>query len=184
MREKESSFMSEPMKNIYIIIRESLKEELRHMAIPQTGASVIATNVSGEILLVKKANGNKWVLPGGVQELGEDFKKVAKRELLEETGIEYDENNLVLIDIVTGEGRHKKYPNGDEVYNNSVLYWAPNIADKKVDITGVDYADNGDGTYKIVQESLDYCWFDANNLPSVVDDIDLIKVYLNWLEQK
>ena len=175
--------MSKAEKNIYIIIRESLKEEFRHMAIPQMGASVIATNDAGQVLLVKKANGNKWVIPGGVQELGEDFRVVAKRELLEETGIDYDEKELILVDILTGEGRHKTYPNGDEVYNNSVLFWAQNVAADNIDISGVDYADDGSGNYEIIRESTEYGWFDLINLPIGFDDMDMITAFINFKEK-
>ena len=175
----------EVQENIYIKIRKSLKEELRHMAIPQTGASVIVTNDKNEILLLKKSNGNKWVIPGGVQELGEDFKKVALRELEEETKIKLTEDDLTLIDIVTGESRHKTYPNGDEVYNNSVLFLASNININKIDISALDYQDNGDGNYTLEQESTDYGWFKKENLPdkATIHDYDLLESYFNYLEK-
>ena len=167
----------EPIKNIYIKIRESLKEEHRHMAIPQTGAACIATNADEKILLVKKSNGNKWVIPGGVQELGEDFRSVAARELREETGINYNQDELILVDILTGEGRHKTYPNGDEVYNNTVLFLASNIAQQEISINSTDYQDDGLGNYQVVQESTAYEWFDINSLPNTFDDHDLIEAY-------
>ncbi len=167
-------------KNIYIQIRESLQPDKRHMAIPQTGAAVIAVNEENKILLLNKTNGNKWVIPGGVQELGEEFKVVAKRELLEETGIDYPKEDLILLDIVTGEGRHKKYPNGDEVYNNTVLYLASKIQSTNLDVSGEDFQDDGSGVYKVVQESDKYGWFDPTDLPDNVCDLDLIEVYLNW----
>ena len=156
------------------------------MAIPQTGAAVLVVNEDGEILLLKKANGNKWVIPGGVQELGEDFEEVALRELFEETGIKYPKENLILIGVVTGEGRHKVYPNGDEVYNNTVLYLANNVKVNSVDISSEDYQDNGDGEYRLVQESTDYSWFSKDNLPrdETVHDLDLIKTYVKYLDRK
>lgn len=171
-------------KNIYIQIRESLQEEKRHMAIPQTGAAVIVTNEKGEILLLRKTNGNTWVIPGGVQELGEEFRTVAKRELLEETGIDYPKDKLVLIDIVTGEGRHKKYPNGDEVFNNTVLYLADKVKIENINITGYDYQDDGSGIYKTCQESNEFKWFDLKEIPENISDYDLISTYEKWVTNK
>jgi len=155
------------------------------MAIPQNGAAVIAVNKEGKILLEKKTSStNKWVIPGGVQELGEDFRKVAKRELLEETGIDYDEEKLIFIDIATGEGRHKKYSNGDEVYNNTVLFVALDVEGEEIDISSLEYHDDGSGIYKIEKESSGYGWFDINKLPENTDDIDLINKYIKWLNNR
>ena len=170
----------ETVKNIYIKIRESLKPEFRHMAIPQTGSSVVVINENDEILLVKKTNGNKWTTPGGVQELGEDFKSVAKRELLEETGINYPEEKLILLDIITGEKRHKIYPNGDEVYNNSVLYLAQVNNDVSININFEDWQDDGSGEYKLEIESSEYGWFNLNDLPDSFDQEEFIEAYQEW----
>ena len=44
----------------------------------------------GEVLLVRRAkppNAGSWSLPGGAQELGETAEAAARRELLEETGL-------------------------------------------------------------------------------------------------
>jgi 8-oxo-dGTP pyrophosphatase MutT (NUDIX family) len=51
-------------------------------------ARVIVANDKGEVLLVKSWFGRqKWTLPGGGVNRGEDPIEAAKRELLEETGI-------------------------------------------------------------------------------------------------
>ncbi|WP_034917437.1 NUDIX domain-containing protein [Gillisia sp. CAL575] len=48
---------------------------------------------SARILLIKRKNDpfkNQWALPGGFLEESENLKEGAKRELLEETGVEVD----------------------------------------------------------------------------------------------
>jgi 8-oxo-dGTP diphosphatase len=48
----------------------------------------------GEVLLIRRGkapNFGKWSLPGGAQELGETAETAARRELLEETGLEVGE---------------------------------------------------------------------------------------------
>jgi ADP-ribose pyrophosphatase YjhB (NUDIX family) len=67
---------------------------------PLIGIGIIV--LKGEdVLLIKRARPpaqNQWSLPGGGQELGETAEQAARRELLEETGL--DVGKLTLIDVV------------------------------------------------------------------------------------
>ncbi len=63
----------------------------------------------GSILLVKRANPpgrGLWSIPGGVVRLGESLLDAARRELLEETGIDAEPLGVVNIDeaVVLDEG--------------------------------------------------------------------------------
>lgn len=52
----------------------------------------------GKVLLLKRARApfqNYWVLPGGFVEYGEQVKASAKREMLEETGLEVKTEKLI-----------------------------------------------------------------------------------------
>ena len=51
------------------------------------GARVVLENHRGEILLQQRSDFGLWGLPGGNAEVGEDLNTVAKREVLEETGL-------------------------------------------------------------------------------------------------
>ena len=54
-----------------------------------------------EVLLVKRKRApykGQWSIPGGKQELGETVTQAARRELMEETGVEV--NELTLIDVI------------------------------------------------------------------------------------
>ncbi|MBP1997034.1 8-oxo-dGTP pyrophosphatase MutT (NUDIX family) [Paenibacillus eucommiae] len=53
-------------------------------------------------------------------EPGESLEEVAKRELLEETGLEA--RSLELFNIFSGKDLYYKYPHGDEVYNVVFAY--------------------------------------------------------------
>ena len=107
-----------------VLFRMSLDERIKHIPFIQTGAAVIIRNEKGQILLQERTDRNKWGLPGGCQELGENLRETAVREAYEETGIELDSDELILIDTLSGESRKNSYPNGDIVYNNTSLYLA------------------------------------------------------------
>jgi ADP-ribose pyrophosphatase YjhB (NUDIX family) len=51
------------------------------------GARVVLENHLGEILLQRRSDFGLWGLPGGNAETGEDLETVARREVLEETGL-------------------------------------------------------------------------------------------------
>lgn len=56
---------------------------------PVTGAILIPVLSSGEIVLVRRRDTGFWGLPGGMVDWGEDIPTTIKRELYEETGLEF-----------------------------------------------------------------------------------------------
>ena len=84
------------------------------------GACVIVLNKDNRILLQLRKDNNCWGLAGGSLEMGESLEQVAKRELLEETGL--IANKLELFNVYSGEKLYYKYPHGDEVYNVVTAY--------------------------------------------------------------
>ena len=95
----------------------ALDERIKHIPFIQTGAAIIIRNEKGQILLQERTDRNKWGLPGGCQDLGEDLRQTAVREAYEETGIKLDINDIKLIDTLSGKTRKNSYPSGDIVYN-------------------------------------------------------------------
>ena len=151
-----------------VLFRMALDERIRHIQFIQTGAAVIIRNEEGKILLQERTDRNKWGLPGGCQELGENLRQTAVREAYEETGIELDSNKLILIDTLSGESRKNSYPNGDIVYNNTSLYLA--------DITN-NYKLKGDSETKRLE------FFNTNDVPENLMDKDLIQAYINYINK-
>lgn len=127
----------------------------------QDGAAAIIVNENGEILLQSRADNDRWGLPGGCQELGERFQDTIIREVKEETNLDVDEEDLELIDIVSGVSRRNEYPNGDIVINNTALYCIKKYS----------------GELKWDTESKEMKFFDLNNLPQNQNDPDLIEIY-------
>lgn len=134
----------------------------------QDGAAAIIVNDKGQILLQSRADRDKWGLPGGCQELGERFQDTVIREVKEETNLDVKEEDLELIDIVSGSSRRNDYPNGDVVINNTALYCIRNYS----------------GELKWDSESKDMKFFDLDNLPKNQHDPDLIEVYIKKLSRK
>lgn len=154
-----------------VLFRMALDDRINHIPFIQTGAAIIIRNENGQILLQERTDRNKWGLPGGCQDLGEDLRVTAVREAFEETGIKLDPNSIELIDTLSGESRKNSYPNGDIVYNNTSLYLA--------DISDVDTSSlKGDSETKRLQ------FFNPDEVPENLMDADLIKSYLSYTSKK
>lgn len=141
--------------------------ELKHkFVLLQDGAAAIIVNSSGQILLQKRADRDKWGIPGGCQELGESFEDTVIREVKEETNLDVLKKDIKLINIVSGSSRRNDYPNGDIVINNTALYLIKKYS----------------GELKWDFESKDMKFFDIDKLPENQNDPDLIEIYIKYLE--
>ena len=154
-----------------VLFRMALDERICHIPFIQTGAAIIIRNENKEILLQERTDRDKWGLPGGCQDLGEDLRVTAVREAYEETGIKLDPNDLVLIDTLSGSSRKNSYPNGDIVYNNTSLY----LADVSIENTT---SLKGDSETKKLR------FFDPNEVPTNLMDEDLIKAYKKFIIER
>ena len=154
-----------------VLFRMALDDRISHIPFIQTGAAIIIRNENGQILLQERTDRDKWGLPGGCQDLGEDLRITAVREAFEETGIKLDPNEIELIDTLSGESRKNSYPNGDIVYNNTSLY----LAD-----VSVEDASNlkGDSETKRLR------FFNPEEVPENLMDADLIKSYIRYMNKR
>jgi len=151
----------------YPVFTRLCMNDLKHkFVLLQDGAAAIIVNDEGEILLQSRADRDLWGLPGGCQELGESFKETIIRELKEETNLDVKEEDLELIDIVSGKSRRNSYPNGDVVINNTALYLVKKYS----------------GELKWNEESKEIRFFDLDNFPEKQNDSDLVEIYINYLK--
>lgn len=154
-----------------VLFRMALDDRISHIPFIQTGAAIIIRNENGQILLQERTDRNKWGLPGGCQDLGEDLRVTAVREAYEETGIKLDPNEIELIDTLSGESRKNSYPNGDIVYNNTSLYLA-------------DVSISDESTLKGDSETKRLRFFNPDEVPENLMDADLIKAYLKYTKKR
>jgi len=99
-----------------------LRKHVGSQPLLMVGSTVLVLDGQKRLLMMKRSDNNKWGVPGGAMELGESTEETARRELLEETGLEVGE--LTLFDVFSGKELYYRYPGGEEVYNVSVVYLA------------------------------------------------------------
>ena len=171
LSEEELLELSKNYGGYPVLFRMALDDRISHIPFIQTGAAIIIENNNGEILLQERTDRNKWGLPGGCQDLGEDLRETAVREAYEETGLKFEPSKLILIDTLSGNSRKNSYPNGDIVYNNTSLYLA-RVSNIDVNIL------KGDSETKRLE------FFKTDEVPENLMDVDLIKSYISYLNKK
>ncbi|MFD1467823.1 NUDIX domain-containing protein [Hymenobacter caeli] len=90
-----------------------LRNKVGHDLLLLPSVTVLAFNTEGQVLLVRHANNNVWVAPGGMIEVDETPEQAARREMREETGCEVE--LLGILGVYGGPAFRVRYQNGDEV---------------------------------------------------------------------
>ncbi|MFB6209727.1 MAG: NUDIX domain-containing protein [Candidatus Nanohaloarchaea archaeon] len=101
----------------------------------------------GKLLFLKEAesyeegtNADKWQIPGGRLEPGENYFKALRREVREETGLEIEINEPVAVDE-----------------------WRPEIKEEKWQIVGVFFRCSADSEeVELSGEHTDYIWLEPD----------------------
>jgi 8-oxo-dGTP pyrophosphatase MutT (NUDIX family) len=112
------------------------------------GATVLALNDAGELLMQLRSDTKSWGFPGGSSELGDSLLQTAQRELLEETGL--TASSWQFVTVLSGAEFFYTYPNGDQIYNVAAIYLAQGLS----------------GNVRIDHESLELRWFNPGALPT------------------
>lgn len=86
------------------------------------GVGVLVLDERGRVLLQRRFDSGLWGLPGGSAEPGETQEQTARRELLEETGL--NAPDLHLHGVYSGPEFRHVYPNGDQIYFVGSVYSA------------------------------------------------------------
>jgi 8-oxo-dGTP pyrophosphatase MutT (NUDIX family) len=91
-----------------------LRQAVGHDLVLMPGAMVFLQREDGKVLLTKRADDGSWCAPAGAAEPGGSFVRTAIDELVEETGIEVTEDDLVPFACLSEAEAHTiHYPNGD-----------------------------------------------------------------------
>ena len=124
-----------------------LRQYIGHRPILLVGAAILVVDHQDRLLLMKRSDSGCWGLPGGATEPGERVEEAAKRETLEETGLQI--GDMELFGVFSGPELYYKYPNGDEVYNVTVIY----------------RSNDWQGDVRINDEHTEFSWFPRDEIP-------------------
>jgi len=124
-----------------------LREFIGHRPILMVGAAILVVDEQNRLLLMKRSDSGCWGPPGGSVEPGEVVEDAAKRETLEETSLKIID--MSLFGVFSGPELYYKYPNGDEVYNVTIIY----------------RSNNWSGEVKINNEHTEWRWFEVGQIP-------------------
>ena len=127
-----------------------LRQYVGHRPILLVGAAILILDEQDRLLLMKRSDIGCWGIPGGALEPGEVVEEAAKREALEETNLEIGQ--MSLFGVFSGPELYYKYPNGDEVYNVSIVYLSRDWR----------------GVIKLNEEHSQWKWFAACDIPADV----------------
>ncbi len=127
----------------------SLRGHIGHAPLLMIGATVLVLDDGDQLLMMRRSDSGAWGVPGGAMELGETIEETARRELREETGLSLAA--MELFGVFSGPELYYRYPNGDEVYNVSIVYLA-HVTDGAVSLA--------DG------EHTEFAWFPLGELPA------------------
>jgi 8-oxo-dGTP pyrophosphatase MutT (NUDIX family) len=107
---------------------QSLRQQIEHAPILMVGAAILIVDGQNRLLLMKRSDSGCWGPPGGATEPGEVVEEAARRETFEETGLRVGE--MSLFGVFSGPELYYRYPNGDEVYNVTIVYLSCEITGK------------------------------------------------------
>jgi 8-oxo-dGTP pyrophosphatase MutT (NUDIX family) len=105
---------------------EELRALVGHRPLIFVGSVVIVLDEKGRILMQQRRHPHGyWGIPGGLMELSESVEDTARRELLEETGLEA--GKLDLINVYSGPQNYIKAANGDEFYVVTLAFFTQEV---------------------------------------------------------
>jgi len=128
-----------------------LRASLGHQPLPLPSVTAVVFDDAGRVLLVRRADNDRWALVTGCLEPGEQPAAGALREVEEETGVLIETERIVSVSALP----LASCPNGDQVYWLDVTF--------RCRLVGGEARVNDD-------ESVDVRWYELNDLPASMPD--------------
>jgi ADP-ribose pyrophosphatase YjhB (NUDIX family) len=126
---------------------QQLRQKIGHAPILMVGAAILIVDEQDRLLLMKRSDSGCWGPPGGATEPGEVVEDAARRQTFEETGLQVGE--MSLFGVFSGPELFYKYPNGDEVYNVTIVYLSREFS----------------GNIRLNAEHTEWRWFTPADIP-------------------
>jgi ADP-ribose pyrophosphatase YjhB (NUDIX family) len=128
-----------------------LRARIGHQPLPLPSVTAVVLDAAERVLLVRRADNDRWALVTGCLEPGEQPAAGARREVEEETGVLVTAERIVSVSALP----LSVCPNGDQVY------W--------LDVTFHCRAVSGEARVND-DESIDVRWFELSDLPPSLPD--------------
>jgi ADP-ribose pyrophosphatase YjhB (NUDIX family) len=128
-----------------------LRASIGHRPLPLPSVTAVVIDDAERVLLVRRADNDRWALVTGCLEPGEQPAAGAAREVEEETGVLVTAERIVSVSALPLTA----CPNGDEVYWLDVTF--------RCRVVGGEARVNDD-------ESVDVGWYELSDLPSSLPD--------------
>ena len=126
-----------------------LREKIGHDQLWLPGVSIVVVDGSGRLLLGRRADNGHWTVVSGIPEPGEQPAAAARRECVEETGVDPE-----VLGICSVSAEHPfAFPNGDKVVFMGTCFVG------RADHDAVAATRVGD------EESTEVGWFSPDALP-------------------
>lgn len=119
----------------------TVAERIERQGLP-FGAHTLAYRPTGELLLVKQAAIDQWVLPGGEVDPGEAFREGARRELHEESGIDVDYDGLGVLGRVRFRSDDHDTWGVLPIYEGEARSLEPTVQDPDGEVTAARWFDD------------------------------------------
>jgi len=129
---------------------EQIRKLVGRRPLMMVGATLLVHDAEKRLLLLQRSDNRAWGLPGGAVEPGERAEDTVRRDTLEETGLHV--LAVELFGVYSGPELFYEYPNGDQVYNISIVFSAnPKVEDIHLN-----------------REHIDWCFFPFQDLPDEI----------------
>ena len=147
-----------------------------HLLPMRTGVGIIVLNNNNQVFVGKRKDnpGNKWQMPQGGVDKGEDFITAMRRELIEETSIK----NIKILKEIQNMYQY-------ELPKNLVgIIWKGKFRGQRQKWFITKFLGKDDEINLNTQhpEFVDWKWIDPQDLPEVIVDFKK-KLYLNLLKE-
>lgn len=126
-----------------------LRQAVGNRLLLMPGAQVVVVDAQDRVLFQQRKDSGLWELPAGAAEPGMSFRETAAQELLEESGLRVQPDDLIPFGSLSDADTHTiTYPNGDRLQCYALLFearqWTGDLVPEADEVTQVRFFEPGE----------------------------------------